>query len=225
MEKIQDRQQVLEAYVRPSSSDGGDSAIYQNNKADLDMAIVYLSHAKAISSNIGDSYRFRKVITLAKTFGTDDFPPNRNMIGGDMLDLNWKSYQIKTTKDLIYRADVFGIVFLGDLTTIKGRPLINTIASSFNVPVAVLGVKDCSKHLVQGGNKDTTFILESFKRYLKQYNDKKSCTDLVFFDGVSNVHKAVQILAPYYPWKTVLHGANQMLYLFSPTFRNYQLSG
>ena len=93
------------------------------------MAIVYLSHAKAISSNIGDSYRFRKVITLAKTFGTDDFPPNRNMIGGDMLDLNWKSYKIKTTKDLIYRADVFGILFLGDLATIKDRPLINIIAS------------------------------------------------------------------------------------------------
>ena len=34
-------------------------------------------------------------------------------------------------------ADVIGLVLLRDLATIKGRPLINIISSSFNVPVAV----------------------------------------------------------------------------------------
>ena len=106
------------------------------------MAIANLSHAEYIPFNIVDIDIFRKVITLARKFGPDYCPPNCNIIGGELLDLNWKSYQTKTTKDLMDEADVFGPVFLRDSSTIKGRPLINIIASSFNVPVAVLGVKD-----------------------------------------------------------------------------------
>ena len=84
-----------------------------------------------------------------------------------MLDLNWESYRTKTTKDLMAEADVFGIVLLGYLATIKGRHLIKIISSSFSIPVAVLGVKYCSKHLVQGINKDSTFILKALKSYFK----------------------------------------------------------
>ena len=65
------------------------------------MAIADLSHAEDIPFNIGDSGRFRKVTTLARTVGPDYFPPNCNMIGGELLDINWKSYQTKTTKNLM----------------------------------------------------------------------------------------------------------------------------
>ena len=34
------------------------------------------------------------------------------MIGGDLLDHNRKSYQTKTTKDTMVKADVLGLVFL-----------------------------------------------------------------------------------------------------------------
>ena len=61
-----------------------------------------------------------------------------------MLDINWNSYRNKTTKDMMAEADTFGLVFLRDLSTIKGRPLTNIIAPSFNVIVDVLGVKDFS---------------------------------------------------------------------------------
>ena len=76
------------------------------------MAIADLSHDKAIIFNIGEGDRFRKVITLARTVGPDYFPPNRNMIGGELLDIYWKSYRTKTTKDLMAEADVFSLVFL-----------------------------------------------------------------------------------------------------------------
>ena len=79
--------------------------------------------------------------------------------------------------------------------------------------MAVLGVKNCSKHLAQGGKKYATFISEAFKQYLKQYNEKKIRTDLVFFDGASNVQKAGQILAAYYPQITVLRGVENVLSL------------
>ena len=107
------------------------------------MAIVDLYHAEDIPLNIGESERFRKVINLARTVGPGYCPPNCNIIGGELLDINWKSYQTKTTKNMMDEADVFGLVFLGDLAKIKGRPLINIIVSSFNVPVNVLGVENC----------------------------------------------------------------------------------
>ena len=178
------------------------------------MAIAYLSHAEAILFNIGDSDIFIKLITLARTVGPDYFPPNCNMIGGELLDINWKSYQTKTTKDLMAEADVFGLVFLRYLSTIKVIPLINIIESSFNVPVAVLDVKDYSKHLSQVGNRDATFISEAFRPYLEQYDEQKIRTDLDFFDSEFNIQKAGKIPAVSYPWITVLHGVKHVLSLF-----------
>ena len=106
------------------------------------MELVDLYHAKVITFNIGESERFRKLITLAITVETDYCHPNSNIIGGELLDINWNSYQTKTTKDLMERADVLGIFFLRDLANMKGCPLISIIAYSFNVPMAVLVVKD-----------------------------------------------------------------------------------
>ena len=132
------------------------------------MEITDLSHDDAIPFNIGDIDRFRNVIILTRTVGPDYFPPNRNMIGGDLLDLNWKIYRTKTTKDMMAKADVFGLVFLRDLARIKKFPLIKIIVSSFNVPEAILRVKYFLIHLVQGEKKDSNFILEAFKPYLEQ---------------------------------------------------------
>ena len=146
-------------------------------------------------------------------------------IATELLDLNWKRYQTKTTKYVMSKADAFGLVLLIDLATMKGCHLINIIASLFNVPMAVLGVKCCSEHLAQGRKKNANFILESIKPHLKQYDDNKSRTDLVFFDCASNVQKVGQILAAYYPRITLLHSAKHELSLFSLTLQNYQLSG
>ena len=56
------------------------------------MAIADLSHAENIPFNIGESNRFRKVITLERTVGPDCCPPDCNMISGELLDLSWNSY-------------------------------------------------------------------------------------------------------------------------------------
>ena len=93
--KNQYRQQGHEHYVRPSYSAGRSSAIYRTNEADLDMDIAYLSHAKVSPFNIGDSERFRKVITLAIIVGHNYCLPNFNMIGGELLDINWDIYKTK----------------------------------------------------------------------------------------------------------------------------------
>ena len=145
------------------------------------------------------------------------------MIVGELLDTNCNSYQTKATNDIMARADVFGLVSLVDLTMIKGLPLINSIASSSNVPVDVLVVKYFSKHFAQGRKKDPVFISESFKPYLEQYNDKKSRADLVFFDVASNVHKAGHILAASHPWINVLYKYTFVPYIYTFLHNTYNL--
>ena len=127
--KIQYCQQCLEAYVGPYSSICGDIAIYYNNEADLYMSTVDLSRTKAIPINIGKSKIFRKLINLARMVGPNYCPPNFNMIDGNILVLNWKSYLTKITKYLMTYVDVFVLVLIGDLEMIKGSPLLNIIAS------------------------------------------------------------------------------------------------
>ena len=78
-------------------------------------------------------------------------------------------------------------------------------------------MKDCSKHLAQGGKKVATFISVAFKPYPEQYYEKKSLTDLVFFDGSLRVQKAGQILAASYPQITVLRSDEHVLSIFHLT--------
>ena len=92
------------------------------------MAILDLSHTEAIPLNIINSGRFKKVINLERRVGPDYCPPNFNTIGGELLDINWKSYRTKTTKYMMVEKYLFGLVFLVDLATIKGRPIISIIA-------------------------------------------------------------------------------------------------
>ena len=78
---------------------------------------------------------------------------------------------------------------------------------------------------MQGGKKDATFILEAFKPYLKQYDEKNIRKDLVFFDGALEIQKVGKTPAKYYPQITVLNGAEHGLSLFFSNTENFQLSG
>ena len=55
-------------------------------------------------------------------------------------------------------ADIFGLLFLGDDATISRCPLLNILASTKNIPVAVLGIVDCRGHLARGNKKYASFI-------------------------------------------------------------------
>ena len=203
------RQQGLEAYASREST-----LVYRSNEADLDMAIADMCHADGLPWNIGESARFQKVLHLARAIGPAYKPPNRNDVGGELLDLNWKTYCTASNKNLTDEADTFGLSFLGDMATIRRLPLVNIISSSITVPVAVLGVKDSSAHLAQGGKKDATYVSNLFLPHIERHDPQKSRTDLVFFDGASNVQKAGDILAAYFPRISVLHGTEHCIALF-----------
>ena len=55
-------------------------------------------------------------------------------------------------------AEIFGLLFLGDGTTISRCPLLNILASVKNIPVDVLEIVYCQGNLARGYKKDAIFI-------------------------------------------------------------------
>ena len=75
-----------------------------------------------------------------------------------------------------------------------------------NIPVAVLEIVDCQGHLARGNKKDTLFICNQFLKHMKEIDPRKNLTDLIMFDGASNVQLGGKLLKVHYPKQTVMLG-------------------
>ena len=131
----------MEAYS--TNSDGLNKA----NSATLELAIADLLHSEGLSFSLSESIRFRRVLTLARCVSGTFQPPGRNLVGGELLDINYEKCVSRTNERLAKEADTFGLAFIGDGATVKKMPLLNIIASSVTIPVAVLEIVDASGHL------------------------------------------------------------------------------
>ena len=103
-------------------------------------------------------------------------------------------------------ADIFGLLFLGDGATISRCPLLNILDSAKNIPVSVLSIVDCQGHLAQGNKKDASFICNRFLKHTKEIYPRFFLTDVIIFDGASNVQLGRKILKVHYPKLTVMCG-------------------
>jgi hypothetical protein len=111
--------------------------------------------------------------------------------------------------------EVFGLTYFGDGATVKKMPLINILASGVHLPVAVLEIHDCSKHMADGGKKDAKYIVGLFRPHLDEMELlHPNTSDVVFFDSASNVQKAGQVMWAHYPRLEVLHAAEHVISLF-----------
>ena len=61
-------------------------------------------------------------------------------------------------------------------------------------PVAVLELVDCQGHLSDGEENDGSFICTIFLEKIKKIDPHKSITDVVMFDGASNVQLAGELV-------------------------------
>jgi len=93
------------------------------------------------------------VIKSAKLAGRDFLVPGRKKVGGALLDLNYKSFQLANKKTLLSDATTFGLVLLGGGATIHHIPLINCLALCRDCPHVVLSINDCTEHLQEGEKK------------------------------------------------------------------------
>ena len=53
--------------------------------------------------------------------------------------------------------------------------------------------------MADGGKKDAAYISGIFEEKIMEYDPKMSLTDIIFFDGASNVQKAGQVLMAKFP--------------------------
>ena len=84
--------------------------------------------------------------------------------------------------------------FFGDMATIGMQPLLNVLASGFNVPAMVLKVVDCTQRLGEGHKKDGPYIAEKFLPEMERVGPHKNVIDLVFFNGGSNMQLAGRVI-------------------------------
>jgi Protein of unknown function (DUF 659) len=179
------------------------------------MAIADLIHSCGLPFSLASHHKFHRVLTLAKLVTKKYIPPGRNKVAGELLDLNYDLYIKNTTELLMKEADVYGLTFFGDAATVKKTPLINILASSVHLPVGCLRIVDCTGHLQADGRKDAAYIADLFVPHIREMEKTTpKCTDLVIFDGASNVQKAGQLLQAKFPHISVLHGAEHVISLF-----------
>lgn len=185
------------------------------SEAQLTMAIADLIHSCGLPFSLASHHKFQRVLALAKFASKKYVPPGRNKVASELLDLNYQLYKQKMMEMLQKDADVYGLTFFGDGATVKKSPLINILASSVHLPVGCLRIVDCTGHLENNGHKDACYISQLFLPHITEMEEKvPKSTDLVIFDGASNVQKAGQLLEAKFPHITVLHGAEHVISLF-----------
>jgi hypothetical protein len=185
------------------------------------MAIADLIHSCGLPFSLASHHKFHRVLTCAKQAPKNYVPPNRNAVAGKLLDINYNIYQNQTTEKLLKDAEIYGLTFFGDGATIRKSPLINILASSIHEPAGCLSIVDCTGHMESDGRKDASYIASLFVPHIKSIEQKvPKSTDLVIFDGASNVQKAGSLIEAQFPHVSVIHGAEHVISLFySDVFR------
>ena len=180
----------------------------------LTASIADMIHSSGLPFSLSSDPKFRRMIKLARNVGTNYITPSRQRIGTDLLRLNYEMYVARTKEVLLNQADTYGLTLYGDGATVKKMPLINILCAGVHNPAAVLEIVNCSVHLQTGGKKDASYIAKLFRPHLAELDLHKTCVDLVYFDGASNVQKAGAILSAHYPRISCLHGAEHVVSLF-----------
>jgi hypothetical protein len=71
-----------------------------------------------------------------------------------------------------------------------------------------------TKHMAEGGKKDVSYIADLFEEKVMEYDPMKTCADVFFFDGASNVQKAGEVLMARFPCSFCFHGGEHVVSLF-----------
>jgi hypothetical protein len=103
---------------------------------------------------------------------------------------------------------------MGDGATIHEMPLMNILALNGTTAPMTVSIHDCTKHMVEGGKKDASYIAELFEVKVMEYDPHFLCTDVFYFDGASNVQKAGEKMMVKFPRSFCFHGGEHVVSLF-----------
>jgi hypothetical protein len=68
--------------------------------------------------------------------------------------------------------------------------------------------------MAEGGEKDASYIADLFDKKVMEYDPLKTCTNVFYFDGVSNVQKAGEVLMARFPCSFCFHVGKHVVSLF-----------
>jgi hypothetical protein len=190
--------------------------IRKSNNASVEMAIADFFHCKNIPDAVVEPPRFIRLVRVCRLVGEDFIVPNQKQIGGDLLDLNYANVYKQNKANLLKFAKVFGLAFLGDGATIHRMALMNILAMSGAFPPMTISIQDFTKHMAEGGKKDALYIVDLFDKKVMEYDPLKTCTNVFYFDGASNIQKAGEVLMARFPCSFCFHGANMLFLSSSP---------
>ena len=139
---------------------------------------------------------------------------NRNIISKELLDVIHEQNMKRNLAIIKNEAEIFGLLFLGDGTTISRFPLSNIQASAKNIPVDVLEIVYCQGHLADDNKKYGIFICNKFLNHMREIDPGKKLTDIVMFDGASNVKLGGKILKVHYTELPLMREVEHTVSLF-----------
>ena len=186
-----------------------------HNSFAMDVAYADFVFSNNLAFSITTCPKLNYLRNLARTIPSTYTPPDRNKVGGVLLDTLHDTYYDKCIKLLRDNGLLFDVTCFGDGATIKTVPLVNMMACGVHIPAAVLDVADCTDHVAEGGLKDATYLANLFLPLIVKLeggeNGKwKGMVDLLFFDGASNVKKSGRIIQGRHPNITLGHGAEHI---------------
>jgi hypothetical protein len=92
--------------------------------------------------------------------------------------------------------------------------LMNILAMSGAFPPMKISIQDCTKLMAEGGKKDVSYIANLFDKKVMEYDPLKTCTDVFYFDGASNVQKAGEVLMARFLCSFCFYGDEHVVSLF-----------
>ena len=181
------------------------------NNSRLTTAIADMCHAENLPDRLVSTARFKEVIEAAKMVGPDYKLPNRNDIGGWLLEKNALAYKQGNLEEVTKDAPKFGYTMAGDGAQVIKKPLFNGYVMNGNCFPVVACIRDCSAHLAEGDSKNCVYIADVFTEMVRLYDPKSTDTDVFYFDGAANVQKAGKILEARFPRTMCLYGGGARL--------------
>ena len=141
-------------------------------------------------------------------------PPNRNQVGGELLDHNYSNTMAENKNTLTKHAKLYGLSFMSDGATVGRNPFSNVLSMSGDVPPTPVAVIDATEHMANGGKKDASYVARYMEEHILKLDPQKLFTILFLFDGAGNVQKGGDILEAIFPRATTIHGGEHVISLF-----------
>ena len=111
-------------------------------------------------------------------------------------------------------ADIFGLSWMSDDTTIYRMTLVKNIVICADVPPTVVDIRDCADHMAAGDKKDAEYLAGVMEEKIVKFDPERMHTAVFYFDGLANVQNGCLSFCALYPIAYVFCGGEHFISLF-----------